>query len=666
MKKGSTTHFFLLLIIVVLSSKSYAKTYYFSSVSGNDDRTSIEARNSSTPWKTIEKLNSFFKNLNTGDSVLFKRGEVFYGAIKVTKSGAVFAPIYLGAYGKGSRPEISGLSQLTSWKPVTNGIYEAACAPGSNMLILNGKQQALGRFPNTGYLTVQSHNGNTSITDNKLAANSAWNSGEIVIRKNRWIIDRNAITSQTGSTINYSAGTTTYAPANGYGYFIQNNIKTLDVLGEWYMDAQRGSMMVYFGSKNPNNYSVKTSTADYLVNLQKYNYITFDGISFTGAGKNAFNIVQCKNITINNCNLYLTGAEAIIASYSPFLSVVNCSINHSLSGGVNMDAGCVNAVVKSNTISNTGLLPGMGKSNSGTYEAITSFGDNAKIEKNRIDSVGYNGIYFGGNASTVKNNYITYFCLTKDDGAGIYIGDWSKTANKKVISNIVLHGIGNSDGTPHVKSLQAEGIYIDDNTESVIINNNTVSKCANNGIKIHNAKDIDIFNNTVFDNGVQLRMEQDHYIATSSFIRNNNVRNNTFFSKSDLQSTAKFSTHLDDIDAFGQIDSNFYNKRKNDLTSIKASRVKDGKNVNSNYTLNNWKANFGKDHSSVETASESILFEYNASSEAKTVILKQVYTDVHQKKYSDKITINPYSSVLLVANNVSVTAANPQFTASIK
>ena len=666
MKKGSTTHFFLLLIIVVLSSKSYATTYYFSSVSGNDDRTSIEARNSSTPWKTIEKLNSFFKNLNTGDSVLFKRGEVFYGAIKVTKSGAVFAPIYLGAYGKGSRPEISGLSQLTSWKPVTNGIYEAACVPGSSMLILNGKQQALGRFPNTGYLTVQSHNGNTSITDNKLAANSSWNSGEIVIRKNRWIIDRNAITSQTGSTINYSAGTTTYAPANGYGYFIQNNIKTLDVLGEWYMDGQRGSMMVYFGSKNPNNYSVKTSTADYLVNLQKYNYITFDGISFTGAGKNAFNIVQCKNITINNCNLYLTGAEAIIASYSPFLSVVNCSINHSLSGGVNMDAGCVNAVVKSNTISNTGLLPGMGKSNSGTYEAITSFGDNAKIERNRIDSVGYNGIYFGGNASTVKNNYITYFCLTKDDGAGIYIGDWSKTANKKVISNIVLHGIGNSDGTPHVKSLQAEGIYIDDNTESVIINNNTVSKCANNGIKIHNAKDIDIFNNTVFDNGVQLRMEQDHHIATSSFIRNNNVRNNTFFSKSDLQSTAKFSTHLDDIDAFGQIDSNFYNKRKNDLTSIKASRVKDGKNVNSNYTLNNWKANFGKDHSSVETASESILFEYNASSEAKTVILKQVYTDVHQKKYSDKITINPYSSVLLVANNVSVTAANPQFTASIK
>ncbi|WP_295772276.1 right-handed parallel beta-helix repeat-containing protein [uncultured Mucilaginibacter sp.] len=663
MKKG----FVQLLIgfsFIAFCKNTHATTYYFSSTAGNDSYTSLEARNPQTPWKSIDKLNSFFKNLNSGDSVLFKRGDVFNGSIVVTKSGAVFAPICFGAYGNGAQPQITTLKPVTGWTMVKSGIYEAPCAVGSTMLLMNGKQQAMGRYPNKGYLTFQNHDGNTSITDNQLPATSNWSSGEVVIRKNRWIIDRNKIVSQTGSTINYEPGNTTYAPTNKYGYFIQDNLKTLDVLGEWYFDKQRNKMMVFFGNRNPDKFTVTTNSADYLVDIQKFQYLTFNDIAFTGAGKNAFNIIQSRSIVIKNCKIDLTGADAVFANYSPLLTVSNCVINHSLSGGINMDAGCVNSIVRENEILNTGLLPGMGKSNSGTYEGITSFGDNTKIEQNRIDSVGYNGIYFGGNASTVKNNHITYFCLTKDDGAGIYIGDWSKTVNKKVISNIILHGVGNSDGTPYTQSLQAEGIYIDDNSESVTINNNTVSQCANNGIKVHNAKNVSIANNTVFDNGVQLRMEQDHYIATSSLIRNNSVKNNTFFSKSDMQPVAKFSTHLDDIKAFGQIDSNFYNK--NHPNSIKAATVKNGKHVNSSYSLSSWKASSGKDHSSVEARNGNILFEYNASGKARTVILKQPYVDVHQNVYVDKVVIGSYSSVLLIASAEPVVKHGNAYTAISK
>jgi parallel beta-helix repeat protein len=655
----------ILLSCVLLGcyNLSFATTYYFSSSIGNDDYTSLQARNPSTPWKTLNKLNSFFININSGDSILFKRGETFYGSLTANKSGAVFSPIYFGAYGQGTNPEISGFTTLKTWKLVGNGVYESPCNTNAPTLVINGVQQALGRYPNKGYLSLESHVGNSSITDNQLTDATDWTNGEVVIKKTRWIIDRNKITQHKGNTITYSAGNTTYAATNGYGYFIQNHVKTLDQFGEWYLDSARHTIMVYFGNKNPNLYSVKTSVTDNLVNIRNFNYITFNDISFVGAGKNAFNIVKSKSITLNNCQINLTGTEAVLATYSPFLKVSNCNINHSLSGGINLDAGCINAIISNNSIKNTALLAGMGKSNSGTYEGITSFGDNSKIEKNKIDSTGYNGIYFGGNTSIAKNNYITYFCLVKDDGAGIYIGDWSKTVNKKVVGNIVLHGIGNSEGTLHQNSLQAEGIYIDDNTESVTITNNTVSLCANNGIKVHNAKDITIFKNTVFDNGVQLRMEQDHYIATSSYIRNNKVSNNTFFAKNGLQQTAKFSTHLDDIDAFGQIDSNYYNRPKNEVNGIKATRVKNGKNVNSNYNLVNWKIASGKDRYSSELPAESVLFEYNASSEVKTITLKQSYTDVHNKTYTNKISIDPYSSVILVANNRSKVIPTTQLTA---
>ncbi|WCT10730.1 right-handed parallel beta-helix repeat-containing protein [Mucilaginibacter jinjuensis] len=641
-----------LFIAVILFgyNQSYGSTYYISSSAGNDAYTDVQAHNPSTPWKSLDKLNTYFKLLGAGDSVLFKRGEIFYGTIAVAKSGAVFAPIYFGAYGNGNTPQINGLTTLKYWKLVKNGIYESPCVTDGSMLVLNGVQQAIGRYPNKGYLTYKSHQGNTSITNNQPGDLNNWTGSEVVIRKNRWIIDKSAITSDAGGIISYAAGTKDM-PTNGFGYFIQKSAKTLDQFGEWYYDASRKMMMVYLGNRNPENFIIQTNAETNLVNITKFNNIVFENLSFIGAGNNAFNITNSNKIILRHCNIDLTGADAVSASYSPFLAVQNCSINHSLSGGVNLDAGCVNSTIINNEIKNTGLIPGMGKNGSGTYEAITSFGDNTQIEKNRIDSTGYNGIYFGGTSSYVKNNYITYFCLTKDDGAAIYIGDWSKTMHKCVIGNIIMHGVGNGTGTVSPLSLQAEGIYIDDNTESVAITGNTISLCANNGIKIHNAKDINIYGNTVFNNGVQLRLEQDHYLTTSSYIRNNNIRNNTFFSLNDLQPNAKFSSQQDDITAFGQIDSNFYCQLKKEISAIMASTVKDGKGVNQTYNLTRWRTAYGKDQFSIELLPyEDIMFEFNVTNEVKTIKLDKPYVDVHHNVYKDKVSIDPFSSIILVAN----------------
>ena len=117
-------HFFTLLFVFFLCS-AQAATYYFSSVSGDDSRTSTHAQSTSTPWKSLNKLNSFFGSLLPGDFVLFNRGETFYGTITVNKSGTSSAPITIGAYGTGDKPVITGLTTLTSWVDVGNGIYES-------------------------------------------------------------------------------------------------------------------------------------------------------------------------------------------------------------------------------------------------------------------------------------------------------------------------------------------------------------------------------------------------------------------------------------------------------------------------------------------------------------------------------------------------------------
>src|SRR6059058_2197712 len=101
-----------LFFILILSSgiRVNATNYYFSSSQGDDSRTSTQAQNPSTPWKSIDKLNSFFSSVKSGDQILFKCGDTFFGAISTSKSGTVSAPITFSSYGTGAKPIITGLT----------------------------------------------------------------------------------------------------------------------------------------------------------------------------------------------------------------------------------------------------------------------------------------------------------------------------------------------------------------------------------------------------------------------------------------------------------------------------------------------------------------------------------------------------------------------------
>lgn len=231
--------FVTVLILILFVKTTFATTYYFSTSLGDDNRSSLQAQNSATPWKTLAKLNSFFSSLNSGDIVLLKRGDTFYGSIEVSKSGTASQPITISAYGTGSKPVISGLTTLTNWVSLGNGVWESynpALGTSVNTVLLNNVAQPMGRYPNgnaanKGYLTYESHT-NTSITDNELSSSPNWTGAEVVIRKLFWIMDRNVITSHSGNTLNFISGSG-YTPwQDKSGYFIQNDIKTLDQFGE--------------------------------------------------------------------------------------------------------------------------------------------------------------------------------------------------------------------------------------------------------------------------------------------------------------------------------------------------------------------------------------------------------------------------------------------------
>src|SRR5215472_2022526 len=115
-----------LIAIIVLSAlilkTANATVYYFSSSTGNDSYSSSQAKSSSTPWRTIGKLNSIFSSLQPGDQVLFKRGDTFFGEIVISRSGTSAGRITLGSYGTGNRPVITGFQTVSAWTSDGNGI----------------------------------------------------------------------------------------------------------------------------------------------------------------------------------------------------------------------------------------------------------------------------------------------------------------------------------------------------------------------------------------------------------------------------------------------------------------------------------------------------------------------------------------------------------------
>ena len=199
---------FLLFLIPFIAKGG--NNYYFSN-SGSDSYTSTQAKNPSTPWKSIAKLNSFFASLSPGDSVLFKAGEVFYGAIIVGRSGSSGLPIVISSYGIGAIPVIIGTTTPSSWSSVGTNIYQTNIAVKSTFVnfIMDGIQKAMGRYPNAGtanggFLTYNSFSGNTVITDKTLPASPNWTGAEVVIRKYRWVIERLKVSNHNGNNITYA------------------------------------------------------------------------------------------------------------------------------------------------------------------------------------------------------------------------------------------------------------------------------------------------------------------------------------------------------------------------------------------------------------------------------------------------------------------------------
>lgn len=156
-------YFIFILILTCINAR--ANTYYFSSSIGDDSRSVSQAQNQSTPWKSIAKLNSIFSTLNPGDNINFMRGDLFYGAILVSKSGTLSAPISIDSYGSGARPIITGFVDVVSWINSGGNIWKATGSTIGSKAFSSTYAAAAGA-----YMVVALHSSSANTTSPVIAA----------------------------------------------------------------------------------------------------------------------------------------------------------------------------------------------------------------------------------------------------------------------------------------------------------------------------------------------------------------------------------------------------------------------------------------------------------------------------------------------------------------
>lgn len=660
--------------------------YYFSTTDGDDARTAAQAQSPSTPWRTLSKLNQSMSLLQPGTSVAFKRGDVFTGTLVLTASGTASAPITLTAYGSGANPVLNGFADLTSWAPIGNGIYEttlSGLSAGLNVVRFNGADQPVGRWPkltdaNGGYLMSDSHVGSTSLSSAQLQSAPNFVGGELVTRKYQWITDRATINSQSGTTLAVTSQVSPNHPSvtydfwNGHGFFVQNHLNALTALGDWAYDSSQRRLRMYFGSASPASYRVQASSVETLVQVSNSAYVTLSNLTLQGANGQAILVDNSHDLRVLDSSITQSGLYAIRATgwSSHHVELGRSTVSDTHNNAIEA-VNSANWNIHDSVIQNTGIIRGMGLSGDGQYNAINYIGSGSVVKNNVIRNTGYLGIHFVGANVVIQNNLVDSFCLIKSDGGGIYTYGERDQPGRKIIGNIVINGKSDLRGLDAAAQLDrnpyhgaVHGIYIDGGASHIEISGNTVANNADNGM-ILDGSDLQAIGNTAFNNmGAQILL-----LDGVGGISAVTIRQNVMFAKRADQNVFSVWLPYNYLSALATIDENRLSRPVSEPSGIDTTGYshaswdypyQDGGTMEvflgseTRYlSMDVWQSRYSMDLRSSKTAvaissPDQVRFEYNAGATAKSVVLDRTYRGVDGQAYSGTITLQPYSSLILL------------------
>jgi parallel beta-helix repeat protein len=528
-----------------------------------------------------------------GDKILLKRGSKWFG-FTPQKAGTSGNPIIWDAYGEGEKPIIHGLKTITGWTDIGGGFWKVTdtdILTRSKFIKIDNALSTVARSPRTNYYQSTGATGSTAgtVTDTGFLNGKDFTGGEVVFRKNSWIVDTMLITAHSGSTIDYSGGSTTNA-VTGWGYAIQNHRDVCIEELDWCQEED--DIVIYFDSIDPTSVTVEVPVIE-KIDFASRGYNFFNNIVFEGfnGGSDTTNENPCFLLSASQQVKFLAGCEFKNMGNTVFHFIANNNNGFELNGISAKD--CLNIFLWNRHSSTTpqfeiinsefediGNVLGAGGNGPNGYSCIIFAGSSGPctVSGNRLKNIGYNAINFGGFEYIVEKNVVENSCSQMADGGSYYTfgkSDVAKTyvtANRILRKNVAIDSPGNAYGTPlqfssgHPTSYMSEGIYLDDDSKNITIEDNYATGCRA-GLKCQNNKD-HIFSGNIFHKNISIQCLFANNNNGAFDIENINFQNNILYSDAG-QLVIQFESKNNDFDIFGTFNNNYYMRPANEEAIIR-------------------------------------------------------------------------------------------------
>ncbi len=551
---------------LVTAAGSAEKAYYVSSSTGNDANDGLTP---ATAFASITKVNTL--NLaGTINKVYFKKGDTFSGTITVGQSGTASKPVTFSAYGTGEKPKIYGSQLITGWTLHSGNIYKATFATTINQLFVDGERMLAAREPDSGFFTVDAAPTTAQITADELSGALNYTGTQCIIHSSSYGLETKAVTGSSSTTITLASAPFGDVTA-GEKFILVGKLEFIDEAGEWFYDTATQTVYLWKPDGSaPTDTDVRGSVTDYgLTATSKSNFLVKD-IVFAEQKTAGINITSSNNYTVNGVEVHYpdrTGIADLSSEDGQYLNNIIIGANHNGIASELSDS----MLIQGNTVTNIALFDKLGLSGIGAWYngvGISTNGDVNNILSNRVDEVGYDGISFHG-LNTVRYNYVSNFCRTKNDGGGIYtscpVTDpeyvYGSEMNKGsyVANNTILYGWGvNTNVTAN-----ANGIYLDESSGGVTVENNNIGYCTGWGIFWHKSNSHVTRNNILFanktgfintQNGAFGRFTQNYIYALSGQLLSQHVNSDPVVTTTVIDSNkyvAKYATLNFNVDWTG-------------------------------------------------------------------------------------------------------------------
>jgi hypothetical protein len=497
-----------LILSLFTCSTTFAANYFFSE-KGSDKG---NGKSKASPLKSIQQISSL--PLQPGDTVFFERGSTFRGSFSISRSGSKGRPIVFAAYGVGADPVIAGSVLISNWKAGEGGTYSAPVKAQAMEVFINGARQTPARFPNTGFLNIDSGaNKNRVYSTAFVSAKDDFSGATLRMRSIDWAYEMRRVKNlqagwfsiephplykdDRGMMVRSDNSTKTIYELNrGYGFYLDGLPRFVDTAQEWANSGKSILLKPAEGVSLGEAAVEGTVEAKGIAIAAGVSFISIEGIMFRQfyeAGISA--ATNVKNININRCgfsNIHVFGIS--IDSSSANIAVTNCSVKDVLGKGIAV-LEPENMLIENNEVRRIGLLPAQGFTgvNGATGISISNieskffrkpkYSNHNVVRYNTVDSCGYNGIRVDGSYNLVEKNSITYSGLTLNDGSALYCYATMPgiTHHSVFRNNFVANSVGNNTATP-ANGIHFNGIYIDNNSHDMVVEGNTSTGHSSSGI----------------------------------------------------------------------------------------------------------------------------------------------------------------------------------------